>query len=83
MTIQNLVKELKKLNVDPRYYAYGGELKNNAYNIEKMYNGKFAVYYLERGEKCGLKVFDKETDANLELLNSLKFDLEHGLDLTK
>jgi|TARA_Y100000589_G_C26984647_1_gene560066 hypothetical protein len=83
MNNQELIKQLNKLKVDPKYYAIGGELKDNAHNVERLYNGTYAVYYLERGEKCGLKIFDTESEANIELLNSIKFDIENGLDLSQ
>ncbi len=83
MTKQELVKKLENFNVNPRYYAIGGELKDNAYNVEKLTNGTYSVYFSERGEKCGLKTFGQENEANNALFNNVIFDLEHGLDLSK
>lgn len=83
MEIVELLKELINLNIHPRHYSIGPEIKDNAYNIERVPNGHYAVYYLERGEKIGRKVFDTEEKALAELIASVKGNLKHGLDLSK
>ncbi|MFO7951519.1 MAG: hypothetical protein R6U91_01735 [Bacillota bacterium] len=83
MTKQELIKELERLKVNPKHYAIGGELKDNAHNVERLADGSYATYYLERGEKCGLKIFDSEGQANESMLNSILFDLKNGLDLSQ
>lgn len=58
-----LLSQLKALNISPRYYSLGGEIKDDAYNIEKLSNNQFAFYYLERKEKIGLKIFQTEVEV--------------------
>jgi hypothetical protein len=83
MKKEELLKRLIHLNVNPIHYSIGQEIKDDACNIERLANGQYAVYYLERGEKCGLKVFDNEDEALLELIIKLEFNLKSGVDLTK
>ncbi len=82
MEKEELLKKLIMLNVHPKFYSIGVEIKDNAINIERLYNGKYAVYYLERGEKNDLKTFDTEEEALAELIKSLEVDLKYGLDLS-
>lgn len=83
MNKEELIKKLISLNVHPKYYSVGVEIKDNAHNIERLYNGKYAVYYLEKGKKNGFIVFDSEEEALEELIKNLEFDLKYGLDLSK
>ncbi len=77
-----LLRKLIKLNVPPRYYSIGEEIKDYAHNIEKLYNGTYAVYYLERGEKSGLKIFNTEEEALSKLIERLEEDIKDGLDIS-
>ncbi len=77
-----LLDKLKSLNVDIKYYSLGYEIKDNAYDIEKLSNNKFAVYYLERNEKVGLKIFETEIEALDHLIKSLSFNIKNGIDLS-
>jgi hypothetical protein len=83
MNKQELIKELERLKVNPRHYAIGGELKDYAHNVELISDCTYATYYLEKGEKCGLKIFDNEGEANKALYENILFDIENGLDLSK
>jgi hypothetical protein len=82
MTNDELIRELEKLKVKAKYYSIGGELKDNAINVERLPNGEYAVYYLERGDKVGLRVFKSELEANTALYKRILFDIEQGLNLT-
>lgn len=77
-----LLKRLIQLNVHPKHYSIGGEIKDYAQNIERLHNGKYAYYYLERGEKNGFKVFDSEDEALLELIKGLEMNLKYGVNLS-
>lgn len=76
-----LLKQLINLNIPPRYYSIGPEIKESAHNIELLASGKYALYYLERGEKVGMKIFDTEDDAMTALISRLKQDIADGLNL--
>lgn len=71
------------LNVHPRHYSIGIEIKDNAINIERLSNGKYDVYYLERGEKNSCKTFDTETEALDNLIERLETNIRYGLDLSE
>jgi hypothetical protein len=83
MTKEELMKRIEELKIHPKYYSLGIEVKDLAYNIEQMPNGSYAVYYLERNEKCGIKYFDRVEDAYQNLYEGLKFNIDHNLDLSK
>jgi hypothetical protein len=83
MEKSELLKKLIKLNIHPKFYSIGEEIKDNAENIEKRSNGSFLVYYLERGEKNNLKIFGSEEEALEELIHRLKINLDYGLDLSQ
>lgn len=81
MTESELLERLIKLNVPPKYYSIGGEIKDNAHNIELLPDRTYAVYYLERGEKAGKKIFRTKEEALAKLIERLKQDIADGLDL--
>lgn len=83
MSVEDLLKKLIGMNIHPRHYTIGQEIKDYATNIELLANGKYAVYYLERGEKVGLKKFATEEEALTELIQNLEFEIKLGSDLTK
>jgi hypothetical protein len=51
-------------------YALDGGLPNEAYCLAKV-DGKWEVYYSERGNKTGLKIFQKEEEACQYFYDSL------------
>lgn len=83
MSIEVLLKTLIMMNVHPKYYSIGVEIKDDAYNVERLPNGKFAEYYMERGTNNGLKVFDTEQEALQQLVEDLKANMSYGVDLSK
>ena len=82
MTKTDLLSKLLQLNLSSKYYSLGNEIKEDAYNIERLYNGKYALYFLERGEKVGLKIFNTENEAIGQLIQSLEFNIKIGHDLS-
>lgn len=83
MKKEGLLAELTALNVLQKYYSIGNEIKDDAYNIERTANGKYAFYYYERGEKQGYREYEEEDEALVKLIESLKFNLDNKNDLTK
>ena len=82
MHFKELLKNLNNLNVSPKYYGILGNIKDDAYIIEQLSNGKYKVYYSERGEQCEVKVYENESEACKELLSRIEFNLSNGLDLS-
>jgi hypothetical protein len=80
MTKEDLIEALNQLKIHPKHYAIGGELKDYAQNVEKLPNGKYAVYYLEKSEKNAIKYFDDEFSA--ELFDRYKKQVSYGLDFS-
>jgi hypothetical protein len=62
MVQKELIQRLLDENI-PRYvYCFDKEYPNEAYCLIKK-NGKWQVYYSERGNKTGLKEFVNEQEA--------------------
>ena len=71
MTAAELVLELKKIGVPEDLYSIMiGGLPNEKMCIVK--EGNWQVYYSERGNKVGLKLFETETEACEYFLRKLK-----------
>ena len=83
MNKEELLRKILSLNIHPKYFSVGVEIKDNAYNIERYHDGRYAVYYLERGEKNGLKLFDTEEEALQQLMKGLEANLKYGLNLSE
>ncbi len=68
-------EELKKLadkeGIDPRMYCIDDASPYEQYVLSQE-GGSWNVYYLERGTKRGMKSFDNEHDACLQLLDILR-----------
>ena len=62
MTKIELEKKLREEGVRVDSYSLNGGLPNEAYCLNRTESG-WEVYYSERGNKTGLKVFDNESDA--------------------
>lgn len=82
MNKTELVQKLEDLKIHPKYYSIGIEVKDNAYNIERIYDGTYAVYFLERGEKNDLHVFNDEEDANDFIYSIFLTHRKYGIDLS-
>ena len=71
MTIIELERELLQLGIsDDLYSIMTGGLSNEKLCIVK--EDKWQVYYSERGNKSGLKIFETETEACEYFLRQLK-----------
>lgn len=62
MTKNDLQQELVKRNISADMYSLDGGLPNEGYCLNQGANG-WEVYYSERGQKTGLKVFKTEAEA--------------------
>ena len=62
MTKIEIEKKLREEGVRVDSYSLNGGLPNEAYCLNRTESGR-EVYYSERGNKMGLKVFDNESDA--------------------
>lgn len=64
MTKKELVQKLKEKKIPRDFYALDGGLPNEALclNYDRKRN-TWEVYYSERGQKTGLKSFDREEEA--------------------
>ena len=71
MTIIELERELLQLGIsDDLYSIMTGGLPNEKLCIVK--EDKWQVYYSERGNKSGLKIFETETEACEHFLGEIK-----------
>ncbi len=82
MTESELIEELNKLKINPRFYSLDEELKEYAFNIKKTHDNFFAVFYLERGEVINSIVFKTKEEAFNEILSLFKEELNHGTHLS-
>jgi len=83
MTKEELLIKLEELKVHPKYYSLEIEIKDLAQNIERMPNGSYALYYLERNEKNRIEYFESIEEAYQNLYERIKFNIDHKLDLSK
>jgi hypothetical protein len=62
MTFKELAAKLSACRVPKDKYSLSGGLPNEKYCIEHV-DGKWRVYYSERGSRSGLRIFDSEQEA--------------------
>ncbi|WP_026478302.1 hypothetical protein [Alkaliphilus transvaalensis] len=62
MNINDLKKILINNNIPKDAYSLDGGLPNEAYCLNRN-GGNWEVYYSERGQKSGLKLFRTENEA--------------------
>lgn len=62
MNIKELESRLISENIQSDLYSLDGGLPNEAYCISQS-NGSWEVYYSERGNKSGLRIFQNEEEA--------------------
>jgi hypothetical protein len=63
MTKLELKSKLEQAGVYSEAYSLDGGLPNERYVLSQEPNGRWEVYYSERGQKCGLRSFDSESAA--------------------
>jgi hypothetical protein len=64
MNREELKTQLETLRVDPKAYClWGGGLPNEQLVLNQKEDGLWEVYYSERGQKSGLRVFSSEASA--------------------
>lgn len=78
MNIEQLKDQLHSLGIAPDAYCLSGGLPNEKYVLGKEPNGQWGVYYSERGQKNGLRLFDSESSACSYLLEKITHDLGTG-----
>jgi hypothetical protein len=74
MNREQLNVQLATLRIDPSAYCLSGGLPNECLVLNQTQNGKWEVYYSERGEKSGLRVFDSEENAVQHFLDVILHD---------
>ena len=74
MDREQLKIKLESLHIDLSAYCLTGGLPNESYVLNKVSNELWEVYYGERGEKTGLKIFNTETDACQHFLERILHD---------
>jgi hypothetical protein len=74
MNLEQLKVRLEELKIDPNVYSLSGGLPNECLVLGREPNGKWTVYYSERGERSGLREFDSEEDAIRHFLGMLLHD---------
>jgi hypothetical protein len=62
-----LLQQLKEAKINPNTYSLEGGSPSETYVLSDEGYGKWAVYYSERGERNGEKIFRSESEACEEL----------------
>jgi hypothetical protein len=63
MNREQLKTQLETLKIDPAAYCLSGGFPNEQLTLNQAQNGEWEVYYSERGQKSGLRVFTSEESA--------------------
>jgi hypothetical protein len=71
MNLSELEKKLEENKIREDVYSLYGAEHDGRKVIKSLPNGKWQVFFSERGNKLGLREFDCESDACLHLLKSL------------
>jgi len=74
MNRDQLKLKLATLKIDPTAYSLSGGLPNESLVLNQEQNGVWEVYYSERGQKNGLRVFDNEVSAVQYFLDVILHD---------
>lgn len=74
MTKAELKTKLGQAGVYAEAYSLDGGLPNESYVLCQEANGRWDVYYSERGQKSGLRSFDSESAACQFFLDQLLKD---------
>jgi hypothetical protein len=74
MNKTELKTKLEQTGVYAEAYSLDGGLPNERYVLCQEANGRWEVYYSERGQKSGLRSFDSESTACQFFLDHLLKD---------
>jgi len=74
MNREQLQAKLVDLRIDPTAYSLAGGLPNECLVLNDEKGGIWEVYYSERGQKSGLRVFDSEEIAVQCFLDTILHD---------
>jgi hypothetical protein len=74
MNREQLKVQLTTLRIDPTAYCLSGGLPNECLVLNQSQNGTWEVYYSERGQKSGLRVFGSEESAVQHFLDVILHD---------
>lgn len=83
MDRQEFLKRMDELKVHPKFYSIDGIAKEYAFNLQELSKNKFAVFYLEKGEKIDENTFDNKNSAYEFLFREINEEIECGIDLSK
>ncbi|SIE37191.1 Uncharacterised protein [Mycobacteroides abscessus subsp. abscessus] len=72
MNLKELARVLAAIGVAPEVLALGGHA-DYSWCVEQAPDGRWEVYWLERGSKNGLVRLDTESDACNQLLGRLTY----------
>ncbi len=71
MNIKEMIVKLHEMQIPRKWYFVGTQGNNdNKYCLEYI-DGKWQVYYCERGKKYKLSIFNEESEACTELLERM------------
>ena len=73
MNREELMTRLEEERINPRYYSIFGYTESPIEEqcVLQKEGDKWAVYYLERGQKTGLKMFEYEDEACRHFLEDI------------
>jgi len=74
MNLAELRKRLIDEGVMGSAYCLEGGLPGDCYTVGRESDGRWSVYYSERGERHSVKYHDKEDDAAADLLDRIMRD---------
>jgi hypothetical protein len=74
MTKSELKDKLVRLGISEHAYALHGGLWDDRYVLNQEPGGEWSVYYSERSQRIGYKVFENESEACKYLLKKLEND---------
>ena len=74
MNREQLKAQLITQRIDPTAYSLSGGLPNECLVLNQAQNGTWEVYYSERGERSGLRIFESEEGAVQYFLDVILHD---------
>jgi hypothetical protein len=74
MNREQLKNQLETLRIDPTAYDLSGGFPNERLVLNQEQDGAWEVYYSERGQKSGLRIFNSEESAIQYFLDVILHD---------